>query len=57
MPSATSSNYLHDAQMNYLLKNTAWTAPTSLWIALFSTVPALDATGGVEVSTSRNQLW
>lgn len=45
MPSATTSNYLHDAQMNYLLKNTAWTAPTSLWVALFTTVPALDGTG------------
>jgi len=52
MPSATTSNFLHDAQMNYLLKNTAWTAPSSLWVALFTTVPALDGTGGVEVSTS-----
>jgi hypothetical protein len=39
--------------MNYLLKNTSWTAPSSLWVALFVTVPALDGTGGTEVSTSR----
>lgn len=52
MPSATTSNFLHDAQMKYLLKNTAWTAPASLYIALFTTVPALDGTGGAEVSTS-----
>jgi hypothetical protein len=52
MPSATTSNHLHDAQMNLLLKNTPWTPPSSLWVALFTTVPALDGTGGVEVSTS-----
>lgn len=52
MPSATSSNFLHQAQMDYLLKNTSWTPPSSLWVALFTTVPALDGTGGVEVSTS-----
>lgn len=52
MPSATTSNYLHDAQMNYLLKNTSWTAPSSLWVSLYTTVPALDGSGGVEVSTT-----
>lgn len=52
MPSSTTSNYLHDSQMNYLLKNVAWTPPSSLWISLFTTVPGLDGTGGVEVSTS-----
>lgn len=52
MPSATTSDYLYDKQMNYLLKNIAWTPPTSIWVALFTTVPALNGTGGVEVSTS-----
>lgn len=53
MPSATTSNYLFTSQMNYLLKGTAWTAPTTLWVALFTTTPtALDGTGAVEVSTS-----
>lgn len=52
MPSATTSNYLYDKQMDYLLKNVSWTPPSSLWVALFTTVPNLDGTGGVEVSTS-----
>lgn len=52
MPSATTSDYLHDLQMNYLLKNTDWTPPASLWVALFITKPGLDGTGGTEVSTS-----
>lgn len=52
MPSATTSDYLYDKQMNYLLKNTAWTPPSSLWAGLFTTVPSLTGTGGVEVSTS-----
>lgn len=38
--------------MNYLLKNVLFSPPASLWISLFTTVPALDGTGGVEVSTS-----
>jgi hypothetical protein len=52
MPSATTSSYLHQKQMDYLLKNTAWTAPATLYVALYTTVPALDGTGGTEVSTS-----
>lgn len=52
MPSATTSDYLYEAQMDYLLSNTAWTAPSSLWVALFTAVPGLDGTGGTEVSTS-----
>lgn len=52
MPSATSSNYYHDKSLDFLLKNISWTPPASLWIALYTTVPALDGTGGVEVSTS-----
>lgn len=35
-----------------LLKATPYTPPGSLWVALFTTVPALTGTGGVEVSTS-----
>lgn len=53
MPSATTSNWLHDKQLDFLLKNvTSWVPPASLYVALFTTVPALDGTGGVEVSTS-----
>ena len=51
MPSATTSNYLHDALMNLTLKNTAWTPPSSLYVALYTTVPtSLDGSGGTEVS-------
>lgn len=53
MPSATTSNFLHDKQMDHLLKGVIWSAPPStLYVALFKTVPGLDGTGGVEVSTS-----
>jgi hypothetical protein len=52
MPSATTSNYLHIKQMDYFLKGVAWTPPSSLWVALFITVPALDNTGGTEVTAS-----
>lgn len=52
MPSATTSDYLHDTVMNRLLLGSPWTPPSSLWVALFTTVPALDGTGGTEVSTT-----
>lgn len=52
MPSATSTNYLHNNWMQFLLEGAAFTPPASLWLGLFTTVPALTGTGGVEVSTS-----
>jgi hypothetical protein len=52
MPSATTSNFLHDSQMNYLLKGIAWTPPNSLWVALFTVMPGLDGVGATEVSTA-----
>lgn len=52
MPSASSSNYLVDHQLDYLLKGTTFTRPTHCYVGLFTTTPALDNTGGVEVSTS-----
>ena len=52
MPSATTSNFLYNKQMAYLLSNTAWTAPASIFVSLFTSVPALDGTGGTEVSNS-----
>lgn len=52
MPGATTSNYLYDKQMEYLLRGTLWTPPTSLYLALFTVKPDLDGTGGVEVSTT-----
>lgn len=52
MPSATTSNYLYNKQMAYLLHNTAWTPPASIFVSLFTSAPALDGTGGTEVSNS-----
>ena len=52
MPSATTSNYLYDGHMSKLLQGTAFTDPSTIHVALFTTIPALDGTGGVEVSTS-----
>lgn len=52
MPSSTNSDYLFQKQLDYLLKNTAWTPPSSLYLALFTTLPAVDGTGGVEVSVT-----
>lgn len=52
MPSATTSDYLHDKRMDYLLKGVPYTAPSSLWVALYTTAPGLNGVGGVEVSTS-----
>lgn len=52
MPSATNSNYLAQKQMNHLLKGETWTPPTTIYVALFATVPNLDGTGGSEISTS-----
>lgn len=52
MPSATSTNYLHNNWMRFLLEGQAFTPPASLWIGLYTTVPNLAGTGGVEVSTS-----
>lgn len=50
--SSSATNYLHNAIMGQLLKGQPYSAPSSLWVALYTTVPALTGSGGVEVSTS-----
>jgi len=52
MPSANTSNYLFQKERDLLLKGTAFTPPTALYVALMTTAPTLANTGGVEVSTS-----
>ena len=53
MPSSTLSNTTSAAFMDYLLKGVALSAlPSSLWLALFTTTPNTNGTGGVEVTTS-----
>lgn len=52
MPSSTSSDYLFAAEMNYLLKGTAYTSPSNIYVALFTTTPGLNGSGGSEISTA-----
>lgn len=52
MASATSSNYLHNARMKEILKGDVFTPPTTLYVALFTTPPQLNGSGGTEVSRS-----
>ncbi len=53
MPSSTLSNATSQNFLDYLLKGVAMPSlPSSLWLALFTTTPGLNGTGGVEVSPS-----
>jgi len=51
MASATTSDFLQQQVLDYLLKGVDWTPPSSLWVALFTTVPGLDGENGAEVPT------
>jgi len=46
---AEMSNYLEDALINATLRNTSYTSPTTVYVALFTTDPT-DAGTGTEVS-------
>lgn len=52
MASSTTSNYLHNKHMARILKGETFDPPATLYIALFTTVPQLNGTGGTEVSRS-----
>ena len=43
------SNYLEDALLNHVLRNTSYTSPTTVYLALFTVAPT-DVGGGTEVS-------
>ena len=45
------SDYLEDKVLKHVFTNTAYTAPSTLYVALFTTA-ASDTGGGTEVSTS-----
>jgi len=45
----SKSDYLENAILDHVLTNTALTSPSSVFIALFTTVPT-DSTSGVEVT-------
>lgn len=44
------TDFLEDTVLNHVLRNTAYTPSTTIEIALFTTLPGEDATGGVEVT-------
>jgi len=46
---ASFSDYLENKLLNHVFRNTAYTPPTTLYLALFTSAPA-DAGGGTEVS-------
>jgi hypothetical protein len=48
---AEMSNYLENALINVTLRATSYTAPTTVYVALYTTDPT-DADTGTEVSTS-----
>ena len=45
------SDYLEDKVLKHVFANTAYTSPTTLYVALFTVAPT-DAGGGTEVTTS-----
>lgn len=44
------THYLANKLLDHALRNTAYTAPTTVYVALYTTLPGADGTGGVEVS-------
>jgi hypothetical protein len=48
---AEFSNYLEDALINAVLRNTSYTSPATVYVSLYTTDPT-DADSGTEVSTS-----
>jgi hypothetical protein len=45
------SDYLEDKILRHVFTNTAYTSPTTIFVALYTTAPT-DAGGGTEVSTA-----
>lgn len=44
------SNYLEKKLLEHAFRNVVYTPPTTVYVALFNTLPAGDGTGGTEVS-------
>lgn len=47
---AAKSNYLESALLNHVLRNTAYTSPTTVYVGLLTAVPTDDSVAGTEVS-------
>lgn len=48
----SKSDYLEQAVLDHVFGRAAFVAPATLYLALFTTTPAEDGTGGVEVDTA-----
>lgn len=46
----SKSDYLETVVLNHFLRNIATTSPTTVYVALYTTLPNEDGTGGVEVT-------
>ena len=44
------STYLQNALLNAAFRDTSYSSPSAVYVALFTTEPAADGTGGTEVS-------
>lgn len=44
------SHYLANKLLDHTLRNVAYTSPSTVYLALFTTMPAADGTGGTEVT-------
>ncbi|SFM12767.1 phage tail fiber protein [Nitrosomonas communis] len=47
---SSATNVLEESIGNHLLRTATWPKPAGIYIALFTTLPLEDGTGGVEVS-------
>lgn len=47
---SNASNYLEEQVGTHLLRTATWAKSTTIYVALFTTLPAEDGTGGVEVT-------
>ncbi len=47
---SNASDYLEGQIGTHLLRTGSWAKPSTIYVALFTTLPAEDGTGGVEVS-------
>lgn len=47
---SAASNYLEGEIGKHLLRTGSWTKPSTLYVALFTVLPAEDGTGGTEVT-------
>jgi len=46
----SKSDYLETVILNHFLRNTATASPVTVYVALYTTIPNEDGTGGVEVT-------